>query len=278
MLPPADGESGWDVFALEYAVRRPGAPLDPLPTILDQQAMDKYARAFSLLWRLKRAEHAVNAAWAFAKPSSALERAGRAAGRGSALAQALHRMAGLRAALSHALAAVQHYMMGEALEAPWARFREAAAAARDLDALRAAHHACLDEVLDRALLGRGAEVYRKQLDALVDGAMRFRGLAERLSTAAADSAGRADELQRENRARAGRGAWAAEGTEGAGAIPHGLVDTVAHELADCEAKAGNTLRNLLAMLGQHKDSGLQGLVLQLDFGGYYRGAPQAGVA
>ena len=275
VAPPAGGESGWDVFSLEYAVKRPGAPLDPLPTVLDQQAMDKYARAFAMLWRLKRAEHAVAAAWALAKPSSALQRVGRQSG-SATLRGVLQRMAAHRAALAHALAAAQHYLRGEALEAPWSAFQAACAQAGDLDALRAAHHDFLDAMLERALLGRGNEAPRRQLEALARGALRFRGLAERLAAAATEAAEWAEENGREERQRRRRGEWAAEeATEGA-EVPEALVTAIANELAECEASTNSTLRSLMAMLAQHESPGLQGLVLAMDFGGFYRSAPSIG--
>lgn len=59
--PPATqistGDTGWDVFCLDYRV---GAPLNAL---LSDARMVKYLRIFNMLWRLKRSEYMLSAAW-----------------------------------------------------------------------------------------------------------------------------------------------------------------------------------------------------------------------
>ena len=57
MLEYSHGEIGWDVFILEYKV---DAPID---TVLDPEAMGKYLRIFSHLWKMKRIEGALSAGW-----------------------------------------------------------------------------------------------------------------------------------------------------------------------------------------------------------------------
>ena len=57
MMEYSHGEIGWDSFTLEYKVEQ------PLDTVLDPQAMTQYGRMFNQLWRIKRVEVAVGAAW-----------------------------------------------------------------------------------------------------------------------------------------------------------------------------------------------------------------------
>lgn len=57
MLEYSHGEIGWDVFTLEYKV---DAPID---TVLDGESMASYLRLFHFLWRMKRIEGTLNAAW-----------------------------------------------------------------------------------------------------------------------------------------------------------------------------------------------------------------------
>lgn len=57
MLEFSHGESGWDVFALEYKV---DAPLD---TVLSPSAMESYAKIFRWLFAIKRVEHSLEEAW-----------------------------------------------------------------------------------------------------------------------------------------------------------------------------------------------------------------------
>jgi gamma-tubulin complex component 3 len=56
-LEISPGDTGWDVFSLEYNVEQ------PIKTIFKKSAMDKYRRLFKFLWRLKRVEHTLSIAW-----------------------------------------------------------------------------------------------------------------------------------------------------------------------------------------------------------------------
>lgn len=49
-----DGDSGWDVFTLQYTVR------GPLSTMLEL-SMAKYLQLFKHLWRLKHLEYVLSA-------------------------------------------------------------------------------------------------------------------------------------------------------------------------------------------------------------------------
>ena len=49
--------AGWEVFGIKYTVH------EPLSTVLNQVAEGSYQAVASLLWKLKRAEHSLSAAW-----------------------------------------------------------------------------------------------------------------------------------------------------------------------------------------------------------------------
>ena len=49
--------AGWEVFGIKYVVH------EPLSTVLNQVAEGSYQAVASLLWKLKRAEHSLSAAW-----------------------------------------------------------------------------------------------------------------------------------------------------------------------------------------------------------------------
>ena len=57
LLEDSAGDTGWDVFTLEYKVDA------PVNTILDGPAMQAYQLIFGHLWRVKRAEVALATAW-----------------------------------------------------------------------------------------------------------------------------------------------------------------------------------------------------------------------
>lgn len=57
LLEMSPGDSGWDVFSLDYHVD------SPVNTILTPVAMHQYLKMFNFLWRLKRVEYALSSAW-----------------------------------------------------------------------------------------------------------------------------------------------------------------------------------------------------------------------
>jgi gamma-tubulin complex component 3 len=101
MMPAAGAdEVGWDVFSLEYQTSA------PLTTVFTPDAMGKYLRVFTFLWRLKRVEHALCATWQTMKPNvtAALARDGVAGAAGVALAEELRRCHTLRGEMHHFIA------------------------------------------------------------------------------------------------------------------------------------------------------------------------------
>ena len=57
LTSPGVGATGWEAFTLDYAC---GPPCD---VVLSASAMAAYRRAFTFLWRLKRVEYSLTAAW-----------------------------------------------------------------------------------------------------------------------------------------------------------------------------------------------------------------------
>lgn len=56
LLEPSPGDSGWEVFSLDYAID------PPLAAVIHAAAISKYRIAFHMLWRLKRVEWALSGA------------------------------------------------------------------------------------------------------------------------------------------------------------------------------------------------------------------------
>jgi len=195
LMPHGSGESGWDVFSLEYVVG------PPLSTLLTEEALASYLRVFNFLWRLKRVEHALNGAWDGMKGSSAAAGGGGGGGSGGGgrpaspagrraaapLAQALRRCHLLRAEMAHFVANLQYYIMFEVLEESWAAFTAEMAGAANLDGLIEAHERYLEAIVSKALLGERSALLAQQLNALFDVMLRFRALAQRLAAAAAEA-------------------------------------------------------------------------------------------
>lgn len=53
LLESSAGDTGWEVFCLDYRIDQ------PLNTILNHKAMNNYLRIFNFLWRVKRVEYII---------------------------------------------------------------------------------------------------------------------------------------------------------------------------------------------------------------------------
>ncbi|KAG5462514.1 MAG: LOW QUALITY PROTEIN: Spc98 family-domain-containing protein [Olpidium bornovanus] len=188
LLEASKYETGWDVFSLDYHVDL------PIRTILNSATMHKYLRLFNFLWRLKRAEHALEAGW---KRQMTTAHALRGV---HGIANDLHSCCVTCGEMVHFVYQMQYYMVFEAsvnilknflysvhsaklalflddvLECSWdelARYVEQRRG--DLDDLIAAHNTYLDNILKKALLVSGtAENVQAQFIGLFEIIFKFR--------------------------------------------------------------------------------------------------------
>ena len=302
------GQTGWDVFALQYEVGggvggraassasasslacggagggggRGRAPLaSPLAAVFTSEAMASYRRVGRLMWRLRRAERALADVWRALKTE--VERGARRLRPGSAArrgVEALLREAlGARNEAAALVARVQHYVAFEVVEGAWGRFSAAAGAARDLDALVAAHSAYLADVERGALLqqqqpqgqeqeqqgrtgsggggldgdgGGTAATPLAALDALLDDALALHPAVARLADGVARAVAWLDDRSQRAAAATAAGGWGAtaetEGVEdGGGALGPAELGAVAAELAALR-KGREARRGLFARL------------------------------
>ncbi|GFR48689.1 hypothetical protein Agub_g10645, partial [Astrephomene gubernaculifera] len=161
------GEVGWDVFSLHYnpaaglpagggsgaAATPPVAATSggPLSALFTPTVMLSYNRLARLLWRLKRAEHALSATWGVA--ACGLQRmVDKMGADGHPVQPVLALLLRLRSEMSHFATNLQYYIQFEVMEASWQDFYARAAACADLDSLISAHEAHLATLLRKALL------------------------------------------------------------------------------------------------------------------------------
>lgn len=182
MLEFAHGETGWDVFALEYKVE---APLD---TVLGPSTMEGYAKIFRWLFGIKRVEHALEEAWRSLLPGArtvlikpiSVGKAKTKAPDGSTqgLDYDLHQARIVLAEMIHFVRQLQAYCHLEVIDCAWQDLEKKMATAvgaavegaeaddvvpqrrgesedqMDLDGLIEAHDAYLERLLAKTLLTR----------------------------------------------------------------------------------------------------------------------------
>ena len=293
LLPHGGGETGWDVFCLEYVVN------PPLTTVLTDDAMHRYLRVFTFLWRLKRVEAALSGTWGGMKPNApgggawtalvagTSKRGGQqpdaagASGDAHLVVPLLRRCHTLRAEMAHFVTNLQYYIMFEVLEHSWLEFTAAMGSAADLDGLIAAHEAYLDAIVAKALLGDRSALVAQQLGSLFDLMLRFAGLADRLFDVAREAASQAglDGRQRGSRGSGGMTSRDPEEDGGGGGTPAGRppagpLPPLAEMGAQLDALAGTyaqLLEGFLNLLPVQKHVDLRALLFRLDFSTYYSG-------
>ena len=141
------GETGWDVFTLEYKIE---APED---IVLTPWTAKQYLKAFNFLWRLKRIEYSLNRIWRQCKT-------GARGVLGSAhvlklLGTDWKAANGCLAEMIHFINQLQDYVLLEVLEASWDTMQTAITAPDcSLDDFIKAHIKYISDITQRGILGK----------------------------------------------------------------------------------------------------------------------------
>uniref|UniRef100_A0A8C2ULA3 Tubulin gamma complex component 3 n=1 Tax=Chinchilla lanigera TaxID=34839 RepID=A0A8C2ULA3_CHILA len=140
LLEVSPGDTGWDVFSLDYHVD------GPIATVFTRECMSHYLRVFNFLWRAKRMEyiltdirkgHMCNAKLLRSMPE---------------FSGVLHQCHILASEMVHFIHQMQYYITFEVLECSWDELWNRVQQAQDLDHIIAAHEAFLDTITSRCLL------------------------------------------------------------------------------------------------------------------------------
>ena len=115
-----EGDLGWDVFALTYALK------EPLSSVVPPAAMAVYGRIFRFLWRLKRVQHSLSVTWCRnATASHTLSSFPELTG-------VLHLCHLIRADMHAFVQSLSAYVMFEVLESAWGELQASLAPAQSM--------------------------------------------------------------------------------------------------------------------------------------------------
>jgi gamma-tubulin complex component 3 len=192
LLEASAGDTGWEVFALDYIVDA------PLSAVVHADAMRKYRSAFFTLWKLKRLEWSLSASWKHLMAFNHM--------RGSVvvpkLGATLHHCSLSRAFMTHVINNFCAFMQFEVIESAWSTFQSALAQATCLDAVVRAHDAYLADIHKRALLDPVHEALNVQVQLMLQSMLRFCSLEESLVADAIATVSRRRALITDIKARA----------------------------------------------------------------------------
>jgi len=217
LLESSPGDSGWEVFSLDYSVD------PPLTAVVHTQALAQYRTVFHMLWRLKRVEWTLGAAWRQLLSFS------HAKGRGELprLQPVFHRCTLNRARMLHVVTTLSAFLMFDVLESAWLMLQDRLGKSRCLDDVIRAHDAYLEIILQRALLTSAHENLNLQLQGMLQAVLRFCSLEDALVADSLSSLARRKARQAQAEARTKQGAWGSTGREDPALLdPPGSVDGV----------------------------------------------------
>lgn len=263
LLEVSPGDTGWDVFSLDYHVD------GPIATVFTRECMSHYLRVFNFLWRAKRMEyiltdirkgHMCNAKLLRNMPE---------------FSGVLHQCHILASEMVHFIHQMQYYITFEVLECSWDELWNRVQQAQDLDHIIAAHEAFLDTITSRCLLDSNSRVLLNQLRAVFDQIIELQNAQDTMYRTALEELQRRLQFEEKKKQRETEGQW------GVTAAEEEEENKRIREFQDSIPKMCSQLRILthfyqgvvqqfLVLLTTSSDESLQFLSFRLDFNEHYK--------
>ncbi|KAG0282394.1 Gamma-tubulin complex component 3 [Linnemannia gamsii] len=269
LLEISPGDSGWDVFSLDYHVD------SPVNTILTPVAMHQYLKMFNFLWRVKRVEYALSSAWRRQTTSA------RAIRPILELVPELHHCRIVCGEMIHFVYQLQYYILFEVLECSWDELLKAIEdnnTTTDLDSLIEAHSKYLRDVTSKGLLAAShdANMMPKLLELLAT-ILDYKIAQDNLYNYALAEIERRERLAQTADRRTRHGQWGlTDQDETLDRIPdeqfEELVPGLLRTLNEYSMQFKKELSQLLITLSADGDSDLRFLSFRLDFNEFYLGS------
>ncbi|XP_041358285.1 gamma-tubulin complex component 3 homolog [Gigantopelta aegis] len=268
LLEVSPGDTGWDVFSLDYHVD------GPIRTVFTPECIIMYLRVFNFLWRAKRMEYCLTLIWRNQMSN----------------ARALHSIPELWTILPHChvlgcemvhfIQQVQYYINFEVLECAWDELLTKVTEAKDLDYIIAAHQVFLDTVISRCLLDEKSRAILTQLRTIFDLIIQFQTAQENFYQAATSELEARQHFEDLKRKKTNEGQWGLtsadeeeESKRRAEFLKHVIPSTRA-QLTVLAQSYQDMVQDFLQMLTSHQDVSLRFLSFRLDFNEHYRSSRQ----
>ncbi|KAM4700413.1 gamma-tubulin complex component 3 isoform 2-T2 [Discoglossus pictus] len=195
LLEVSPGDTGWDVFSLDYHVD------GPIATVFTRECMSHYLRVFNFLWRAKRMEYILTDIWKGQMCNAKLLKSM------PELSGVLHQCHVLASEMVHFIHQMQYYITFEVLECSWDELWNKVQQAQDLDHIIAAHEVFLDTIISRCLLDTDSRALLNQLRAVFDQIIEFQSAQDTMYRAALEELQRRLEFEEKKKARETEGQW-----------------------------------------------------------------------
>ncbi|KAM9189827.1 gamma-tubulin complex component 3 isoform 2-T2 [Dugong dugon] len=263
LLEVSPGDTGWDVFSLDYHVD------GPIATVFTRECMSHYLRVFNFLWRAKRMEyiltdirkgHMCNAKLLRNMPE---------------FSGVLHQCHVLASEMVHFIHQMQYYITFEVLECSWDELWNKVQQAQDLDHIIAAHEVFLDTIISRCLLDGDSRALLNQLRAVFDQIIELQNAQDAMYRAALEELQRRLQSEEKKKQREVEGQWgvtAAEEEEEKKRIQEfqASIPKMCSQLRILTHFYQGIVQQFLVLLTTSSDESLRFLSFRLDFNEHYK--------
>lgn len=263
LLEVSPGDTGWDVFSLDYHVD------GPIATVFTRECMGHYLRVFNFLWRAKRMEYTLTDIWKGQMCNAKLLKTI------PELSEAQHKCHILASEMVHFIHQMQYYITFEVLECSWDELWNKVRQAQDLDHIIAAHEIFLDTIISRCLLDNNSRSLLSQLRAIFDQIIEFQGVQDSLYRAALEELSlrlQYDERRRQKEEEGEWGVTAEEEAEEQRRIQNfkQSIPKMRSQLRILTHSYQSIVQQFLLLLMSSSDESLRFLSFRLDFNEHYR--------
>ncbi|XP_038617906.1 gamma-tubulin complex component 3 isoform X2 [Tachyglossus aculeatus] len=263
LLEVSPGDTGWDVFSLDYHVD------GPIATVFTRECMSHYLRVFNFLWRAKRMEYILTDIWKGHMCNAKLLK------NMPEFSGVLHQCHVLASEMVHFIHQMQYYITFEVLECSWDELWNKVQQAQDLDHIIAAHEVFLDTIISRCLLDSDSRALLNQLRAVFDQIIELQNAQDAMYRAALEELQRRlqfEEKKQQNELEGHWGVTAAEEEEENRRICEfqDSIPKMCSQLRILTHFYQGIVQQFLVLLTTSSDESLRFLSFRLDFNEHYK--------
>ncbi|KAL5004454.1 hypothetical protein ScPMuIL_017910 [Solemya velum] len=264
LLEISPGDTGWDVFSLDYHVD------GPIRTVFTPESMIIYLRVFNFLWRAKRMEYILASVWKNQMCNARLLKAI------PELSSILHQCHLLGCEMFHFVQQVQYYISFEVLECSWHELLTKVKDAKDLDFIIAAHQVFQDTIISRCLLDEKSQGILTQLRTIFDLIIDFQCKQDLFFDAATVELEARQKFEKLQKQRTKEGDWGLSEQEENEEMRRRrdflktIIPSNRAQMVILAQSYQNMVQQFLKMLTIHQDVSLRFLSFRLDFNEHYK--------
>jgi len=264
LLDVQPGDTGWDVFSLDYKVQ------GPIGTIFGQKTLTNYLMLFNALWRGKRMEYMLSCMWT---KGTALHKMARTL---TEMGNVLQRAHLLSSEMIHFVHQLAYYTTFEVMECSWDLLEKQLGQSSNLDEVIEAHNEFIETLVKHALLDERSRDLLTQLRAIYDRIVEFQNIQNKLYLEAVAESEARRSLDDEINARTKRGQYGITNIEERrekkrrDEFSKTILPEIEAKLKIVSQSYQDMVKTFLLQLSCSQDQSLQFLSVRLDFNEHYK--------